>query len=310
MQGRVLQSTGSWYHVQTTNNDIVKCRIKGKFRLTKTKVTNPVAVGDRVTIEMEQGLSTGMITAIEKRQNYIIRQSPHKKHQRHIIASNIDQAVLIVTFSNPRTSLGFIDRFLLTAEMYHIPAAIIFNKYDIYTEKDQLKYEEASLVYESLGYTCLLVSAETGHNMEQFEALMQDKTSLVSGHSGVGKSTLLNVINPDLDLRTNDISQSSGKGMHTTTFAEMHQLSDATYVIDTPGIKEFGIVHIEPEEVGHYFREIQPLISECQFNNCLHRNEPNCAVKNAFIEEEIADFRYLNYLSMLENIEATNYWER
>ncbi len=299
---------GKWYIVQPENQDLptIECQIKGKIRLEELKTTNPIAVGDWV--EIEDG--TAMISKIYERDNYIIRQSPRHYWQRQIIAANLDQALLVLTFSNPRTSLGFVDRFLVTAEMYGVPTVLVFNKQDAYTEKDMEKYEEAKVTYENLGYTCLLISAETGFQLETLEAQMKGKVSLLTGHSGVGKSTIINYFMPDLDLSTNTVSKFSGKGKHTTTFATMHELGEDTYLIDTPGIKEFGLVYTEMEEVAGYFRELKPLVNECRFNNCLHRNEPKCAVKEAVANDEIAMSRYANYLHILDNIEEVDYWER
>lgn len=310
MKGRVLQSTGSWYSVITENKQKLNCRIKGKYRLQGIKATNPIAVGDWVELEIEEGLETGIISDVLPRTNYIVRQSPRKKHHSHIIAANIDQAILIITFSRPRTSLGFIDRFLMAAEMYDIPTVLVFNKQDIYNKKDTQKYEEANMIYTDLGYETLLVSAETGFQMDLLEAKMKDKASLVAGHSGVGKSTLINYLDADLELDTRNISKSSGKGMHTTTFATMHELPFGGYIIDTPGIKEFGLVHVEPEDAGHYFVEIREQIGNCKFNNCLHRNEPGCVIIKGVENADIALSRYLNYLNVLDSIEEVNYWER
>lgn len=312
MKGVVLKSTGSWYLVQIEGmEEPMECRIKGKFRLNDLDITNPVAVGDIVTVLAEEGQpGKGVITDIQERHNYLIRQSPRQKHQRHIIAANIDQALLLATFSQPRTSLGFIDRFLVAAEVYQIPVIILFNKSDIYTEEDTQAYKAAKALYADLGYPCLRASALTGYHIDKVKQLLASKTTVVSGHSGVGKSALLNNLQPDLGLRTQNISAYSEKGMHTTTFAEMFQIQGNTYIIDTPGIKEFGLVHIEPPELSHYFREMKPLLEQCRFNNCLHRNEIDCAVKKAFVKGTIADSRYMNYLNMLESIEEINYWER
>ncbi|OWY24909.1 ribosome small subunit-dependent GTPase A [Sphingobacteriales bacterium UPWRP_1] len=311
MQGIVLQSTGSWYKVLLPESGTeTECRIKGKFRQDELGSTNPIAVGDHVEIEMEAGLNTGTIIDILPRKNYIIRQSPRKKWQKHIIAANIDQAVLMVTFSEPRTSFGFIDRFLITAEMFHIPALILFNKYDVYTPKDRALCAEATHTYQNLGYKCLTVSAVTGHGVEEVKSAMKNKTNLISGHSGVGKSTLINLLMPELDLDTRQISKFSGKGMHTTTFACMYALPFGGFIIDTPGIKEFGVVHLEPEEVSHYFCEMRQLLPHCKYNNCLHRDENQCAVKKAFEDGLIAESRYNSYLRILSDIEGINYWER
>lgn len=310
MKGRILQSTGSWYIVQIADGKQMNCRIKGKFRLDGLKSTNPIAVGDWVKIRQEENLDTGIIEDILPRDNYIIRQSPRNKHRRHIIAANIDQALLIITFSKPRTSAGFIDRFLVAAESYHIPTILVFNKADIYKKKDKAKYEEAKATYEALGYTCLLVSAETGAGMDNLVTLMKDKASLIAGHSGVGKSTIINYLHPTLDLATRNISKVTGKGMHTTTFTTMYELPIGGYIIDSPGIKEYGVVHLAVEEISHYMPEMKDLLGKCQFNNCLHINEPVCAIKEALVNDEIAESRYISYLKMIEDLEAINYWER
>lgn len=312
LEGVVLQSTGSWYVVKTDKGAVVQCRLRGKMRLAEVKTTNPVAVGDRVRLVMETDTeeNTAQIEEVLARKNYIIRQSPRKKHYKHIIAANIDQAILIITFSQPRTSLGFIDRFLATAEMYHIPTLLVFNKIDIYRKKDHKKLEEAFITYSALNYPCLITSAITGQNMNDLKAAMKAKTSLLAGHSGVGKSTLINAISPGLDIRTKAVSKVTGKGMHTTTFATMHELDFGGYIIDTPGIREFGLVHLEPQELGHYFVEIKEHLSNCRFNNCLHKGEQDCAVFNSFMEGEIAESRYNSYLRILADIEDTNYWER
>lgn len=301
---------GKWYTVQPENPNLptIECQIKGKIRLEGLKTTNPIAVGDWV--EIEDG--TAMISKIYERKNYIIRQSPRHYWQRQIIAANLDQTLLLLTFSNPRTSLGFVDRFLVTAEMYGVSTVLVFNKQDAYTDKDMEKYEEAKETYEKLGYKCFLISAQTGFQLEQLEEQMHGKVSLLTGHSGVGKSTLINHFKPELELSTNTVSKFSGKGKHTTTFATMHELDfgEETYLIDTPGIKEFGLVYTEIEEVAGYFREFKPLINECRFNNCLHRNEPKCVVKEAVANGDIALSRYSNYLHILDNIEEIDYWER
>lgn len=299
---------GKLYTVQPENKNLpqITCEIKGKIRLEGLKTTNPIAVGDWVEVDE----NTGLINHIYERDNYIIRQSPRRYWQRQIIAANVDQALLLLTFSNPRTSLGFVDRFLVIAEMYGIDTVLVFNKQDAYTKKDFAKYEEAKETYENLGYKCLLISAQEGYQLEHLEEAMKGKTSLLAGHSGVGKSTVINHFMPNLGLSTNTVSKFSGKGKHTTTFATMYELEEATFLIDTPGIKELGIVYTEVEEVAGYFRELKPLIQECRFNNCLHRNEPKCAVKKAVEEGEIAMTRYANYLHIMDNIEERDYWER
>lgn len=312
MKGKVIQSTGSWYIVRTENGDEIECRIKGKFRLSKSKLktTNPVAVGDFVEIDTEAGLKTAIISKIYDRKNYIIRQSARHRFKKHIVAANLDQALLIITFSQPRTSLGFVDRFLLNTQMYDIPTVLIFNKQDIYTARDMARYKDAKALYERLGYDSLLVSAVSGHNITALQDLMKDKTSLIAGHSGVGKSTLINAIDSELDISTKEISVSSGKGQHTTTFATLYNIPAGGEIIDTPGIKNFGTVYLEPEEVALYFREMSDKLQECKFSNCKHVSERNCAVKDAINKGEIALSRYTNYLNILADIQNINYWER
>jgi len=301
MKGRVLKSTGSWYQVELEDGRHLPCRIKGKFRLDGIKHTNPISVGDVVTIELEAGTDNGVIKAIDERRNYIIRKSNNLSKQTQLIASNLDQAFLVVTLAFPKTSLGFIDRFLLTAEAYHIPAILVFNKQDLVLEELADYQEQVIAMYEKIGYTCLKVSARTGEGMNVLQALLRGKTSLFSGHSGVGKSSLLNAIEPGLGVKTAEISSYSLKGQHTTTFAEMHKLSMGGYLIDTPGIREFGLVDFEKTEYSHYFREIQPYIGKCKFNNCIHVNEPGCAVLDAIRAGEIPVERYGSYLSILNN---------
>ncbi len=300
MKGRVLRSTGSSYLVRLDDGRQVSCTARGRFRLDEEKTTNPVAVGDSVTVEFAEGV----ITTILPRTNYISRQSPRHKAARHIIASNIDQAFLIATIAQPRTSTGFIDRFLLTSEAYGIPAHIIFNKQDILKENDLKKQGKAMNIYRQIGYPVHLLSARSENDVEQIRNLMKDKTTLFSGHSGVGKSTLINAVHPGANLKTGDISEYHQKGMHVTTFAEMFELPFGGYVIDTPGIKEFGLLDIEPDELSHYFREMRDLISGCKFNNCLHINEPKCAVRQALEEEKIPAERYKNYLNIIRDCEA------
>lgn len=301
VEGRVFKSTGSWYLVRTKDGAFVDCRVKGKFRLDELNHTNPVAVGDQVMIEFEDSTGTAMITDILPRSNYISRQSPRLKHARHIIASNLDQAFLIATIAHPRTSTGFIDRFLVTAEAYHIKGHLVFNKQDIFSNKEKDKQEKITTMYESIGYPVHLVSAHTGLNMEELQAHMKNKTTLLAGHSGVGKSTLINFIHPGLDIKTSEVSKSTQKGMHATTFAEMFTLPFGGYLIDTPGIKEFGILDLEAEEVSHYYPEMVGLITNCKFNNCLHLEEPDCAVKNALNRGVIHHERYKNYRNIVED---------
>ena len=304
MKGTIIKSTGSWYTVMQEDGAIIECRIKGKFRIKGIKSTNPVAVGDKVEFTLENG--AGMITAIEERKNYIIRKSINLSKQSHIIAANIDQAFLIVTLVLPRTSTGFIDRFLVTADAYAIPVNIIFNKTDV-LDTDLLKLQKEMIsIYENIGYKCYEVSALKKENTELIKNLMRDKVNLVAGHSGVGKSTLVNAIAPGLNLKTASISSAHNKGMHTTTFAEMHPLSFGGFIIDTPGIKELGIINMTRQELSGYFPEMRALKNQCQFNNCLHVNEPKCAVKTAVEKGEISGSRYYSYLSILNSEEMKN----
>jgi ribosome biogenesis GTPase len=302
MEGIVLRSTGSWYDVRTPQGDSYKCRLRGKLRLKGFKTTNPVAVGDRVHFEIEDEASkSGLIVDIEARRNYIIRQSVHRTAHAHLIACNIDQAILIATLAMPRTSFGFIDRFLVSCEAYDVPAVIVFNKTDILTDEGLAYQAEIMDMYTSIGYRCLDTSVTKHYHIEEFRALLDAKISLLSGHSGVGKSSLINAIKPELNLKTSEISHYSQKGKHTTTFAEMFELWENTFIIDTPGIKEMGLVDISPQELSHYFPEMRQYLGECKFHNCMHVHEPGCAVREAFERGEIADTRYHSYLSMLEN---------
>lgn len=303
MKGIVMKSTGSWYTVMSEEHEKLECRIRGSFRLKGIKSTNPVAVGDHVTIEKEPGEGTAVITGVDDRKNYIIRKSTNLSKQTHIIAANIDQAFLVATLVMPRTSTGFIDRFLVTAEAYGIPANIIFNKADLYDAELNDYLEDLVAIYELSGYKCYIVSAFNEADIQTLLELMTGKTNLVAGHSGVGKSTLINALEPDLGLKTGVISETHSKGKHTTTFAEMFGLSNGGFIIDTPGIKEFGLVDIEKTELGHYFPEIRDRMNDCQFNNCLHVNEPKCAVRAAVEEGLIAESRYQNYLNMLNSEE-------
>jgi ribosome biogenesis GTPase len=301
MIGVVVKSTGSWYQVKTQDGNYVQCRIKGKFRLEGIKHTNPIAVGDQVDYEIETNNEqhTGVINKIHDRKNYIIRKSSNLSKQTHIIASNIDQALLVASLVQPQTSLGFIDRFIMTAEAYHIPTILIFNKADLYEGPLADILDETMSMYRKIGYQCLETSVANGKNTEQFKLMLKDKTTLVAGHSGVGKSSLLNSISPGLNLKTGDISNFSQKGTHTTTFAEMFELSFGGNIIDTPGIKEFGIVDFNESEISHYFKEMRPYITKCRFNNCKHLNEPGCAVKEAVGNGEIAQERFESYINIL-----------
>ncbi|EJF53818.1 ribosome small subunit-dependent GTPase A [Saprospira grandis DSM 2844] len=310
MQGTVIKSTGSWYRVQTPDHKVYDCRIKGKFRLKGYKLTNPVAVGDEVLFEQEKGLETGMIHKILPRQNYVLRRSTRQKHHQHLIACNLDQALLVVTLREPNVKLGFIDRFLLTTEAYSIPTYIILNKADLYDEDDLEMYEGLKILYGRASYQTRLVSAQTGEGLEELKLLLKDKRSLFSGHSGVGKSSLINALVPGFGLRTNEVSDYSQKGMHTTTFAELFTLPQGGEIIDTPGIKELGFLNLEPQDVAHNFPEIFEASKNCKYNNCLHINEPHCAVKAGLETGEIHELRYQSYLSIMEEIQEQNHWER
>lgn len=305
MKGVVYKSTGSWYTVKAEDGNFFECRIKGKFRIKGIKSTNPVAVGDHVIFEIEtKGDETiGIINKIEERENYIIRKSVNLSKQTHIIAANIDAAFLLITINNPPTFTKFIDRFLVTAEAYHIEAALLFNKIDVISEGDLLEVKMLIDIYESIGYKCLTISAKTGENIDAVKAAMKAKVSMFSGHSGVGKSTLINVIEEGINLKTSETSEQHQQGQHTTTFAEMYDLSFGAQIIDTPGIKGFGVVEIEKEELGDYFPEFFRLKQNCKFNNCLHIEEPNCAIKEALENGELAWSRYDSYIQILEGEE-------
>lgn len=301
MQGMVIKSTGSNYIVRVEGK-LYNCKLKGKLRLDGRKTTNPTAVGDLVDIELENE-TDGNITKIHPRKNYIIRKSLNLSKQAHILASNIDQAVLIATIVAPRTSLGFIDRFLITAEAYSIPAKIIFNKTDLLDEELLEMQQQTIDLYEKIGYPCFSVSSYEKKQIENLKEIFKDKLSLIAGHSGVGKSTFINALEPNLSIRTGQISSAHLKGMHTTTFAEIHPLSFGGDIIDTPGIKELGLVEMKKEEIGHYFPEMRARMGECKFNNCLHVNEPKCAVRNAYESGEISPERYESYLKILSGEE-------
>lgn len=298
MQGLVIKSTGSWYQVFAKDGQTYNCRIKGKFRIKGIQTTNPIAVGDKVEFELEPNAETGVINTLHERKNYIIRKSINLSKQAQIIAANLDQAFLIVTLASPRTSLGFIDRFLVTSEAYDIPTSLVFNKLDLFSEKGLEILAEYKAIYENIGYKCYEVSALKGTNIDLIKDLLKDKTTLVSGHSGVGKSSLINAILPGFDIKTGEVSEWSDKGQHTTTFAEMHTLPFGGYLIDTPGIRELGIVDIEKEELSHFFVEMRERLNQCRFNNCRHINEPGCAVVKAVEEGEIEVSRYESYLSI------------
>ena len=302
MTGIVYKSTGSWYTVKTPNGKFYECRIKGKFRIQGIKSTNPIAVGDVVEfdIETKNNTATGVIKRIEERKNYIVRKSVNLSKQTHIIASNVDQVFLLVTINNPPTFTSFIDRFLVTAEAYSINTVILFNKIDAYNEETILEVKYLASIYRKIGYKCIGISATTGKNIDKVKEMMLGKISMFAGHSGVGKSTLVNAIEPSLDLKTKEISNQHMQGQHTTTFAEMFDLSFDAQIIDTPGIKGFGVVDMEKEEVGDYFPEFFELKQDCKFNNCLHLKEPKCAVKDALENDEVSYSRYRSYLQILE----------
>lgn len=299
IKGRVFKSTGSWYTV-LAEGEFYECRLRGKLRLDDEKVTNPVAVGDWVSIEPENDKEAN-IKEVLPRENYIIRKSTRKKKHSHRLAANLDQAVLVVTLAFPRTSLGFIDRFLVSCESFRIPAVLVFNKADLLDQEALEYYEALKFDYQELGYKVLLVSAEENIGMEELKSALEGKTSLFAGHSGVGKSTLLNLISPHIDQRIGEVSESVGKGVHTTTFAEMFEAWKGTFVIDTPGIKELGLWDIGNEELSHYFPEMREYIGECKFHNCTHTHEPGCAFREAMEEGKIAPSRYESYLSILED---------
>ena len=308
MTGRVYKSTGSWYLVRDERGSFWNARLRGSYKIDRHTSSNPLAVGDWVDMDVEDDTQqTAIITVIHDRKNYIIRQTPGHKSQHNIIAANIDQSLLIATLKEPKTSQGFIDRFLVTSEAYHIPSIIILNKSDIYGQKEMEKYEAWKEMYDFIGYHLLLVSALNGEGLAGIMEILKGKTSLLSGHSGVGKSSFINAILPSRQLKTRDVSGWSGKGMHTTTFAEIHDLSEGSQIIDTPGIREFGLVDISRQELGHYFPEMRERLNECQFNNCLHMSEPGCAIKKAVSEGEIYEDRYLSYCRILDSIEEKEY---
>jgi ribosome biogenesis GTPase / thiamine phosphate phosphatase len=303
MQALVYKSTGSWYTMKDDSGRWWNGRIKGVLKLDDITSTNPIAVGDRVEFEPEnEGESSAIISKIFDRANYINRQSPRMKSQQHIVAANVDQCLLIATLREPRTSPGFIDRFLVACEMYHVKAAVLFNKADIYRKKEMDQFEKLRAVYEPIGYDVYLLSIKNGEGVDEVKSRLQDKTTLVSGHSGVGKSSFINAVFPEKNLRTQDVSGWSGKGQHTTTFAEMYELPFGGKLIDTPGMKEFGLVNVEKPELSGYFPEMRIRLNNCQYNNCLHINEPGCAIKQAVVDGEISEDRYVSYYNILESI--------
>lgn len=308
MRGLVYKSTGSWYTVKDAQGNVFNARMKGVFKIDDDITsTNPIAVGDEVEIEQETASDTAVITEMHDRRNYINRQSPRSKHQHHIVAANLDQSMLIATLREPRTSQGFIDRFLIACEAYHVPAIIVFNKSDLFRKKEMQLFEKWKEMYEDVGYKVLLCSTKDGTGLEEVKQLLRDKITLLSGHSGVGKSSFINYLLPDLKLKTQDVSGWSGKGTHTTTFAEMFDLPSGGQIIDTPGMREFGLVDISRQELSHYFPEMRNLLQDCQFNNCLHLEEPGCAIKKALEEGRIHAERYFSYCNIFDSIEERSY---
>jgi ribosome biogenesis GTPase len=307
MTGIVYKSTGSWYSVKDATGKFWNTRIKGVLKLDDITSTNPVAVGDVVDFNIETDEQAGIITKIHDRKNHINRQSPRHKHQQHIVASNVDQSLLLATIREPRTSQGFIDRFLVATEMYHVPAIILFNKMDVYKEKDQQQFAALKEMYEKVGYPVLGISIKLKQGVDEVEALLKGKITLLSGHSGVGKSTFINAVMPGSKIKTQDLSGWSGKGQHTTTFAEMFDLPGGGQVIDTPGMREFGLTGVDRQELSGYFPEMRSRLNDCQFNNCLHVNEPGCAVKEAVAEGEISEDRYVSYYNILESIQEQSW---
>ncbi len=303
MQALVYKSTGSWYQVKNEAGEEFKARVKGKFKIDGITSTNPIAVGDVVDIDKEDGEESIVITNIHERNNYITRQSPHNKHLHHIVAANLDQSILLATLKDPKTSTGFIDRFLVASEAYHVPAIIVFNKSDLYKSKEKEKFEQIKNIYEKIAYPVYSMSISEDAGVNEVKELLKNKTTLLSGHSGVGKSSFINTIFPENIIKTQEVSGWSGKGLHTTTFAEMFDLPFGGKIIDTPGMREFAMMDIEPHELSHYFPEMKTLINDCRFNNCMHTEEPGCAVKAAVEENRISAERYVNYLNILATID-------
>lgn len=306
MKALVYKSTGSWYRIKKDDGTFCDARVRGKLKTDDITSTNPVAVGDTVIISADEGGDT-MISDIVPRKNYIVRQSPQNKNLQHIIAANLDQSILMASLKNPRTSTGFIDRFLAASEAYHVPAIIVFNKGDLHRDKEKKQFEKIKATYEAIGYKVMLTSVITKAGLEDFQEILKDKQTLISGHSGVGKSSLINLFLSDQEIKTQDVSGWSGKGMHTTTFAEMYDLSFGGRIIDTPGVREFALMQIEPVELSHYFKEMKPLIGHCRFNNCLHTEEPDCAIKAAVADGTIEVERYISYLNILASLD-NNEW--
>ena len=303
MKGIVYKSTGSWYMVKGEDGHVYQARLKGKFKIKDITSTNPIAVGDEVGFEMEdEAENRTMITDLLPRRNYVNRISPANRRQHHIIASNLDQSLLIATIKEPRTSTGFIDRFLVTCEAFHIPAIIVFNKSDLHEEHETAVYEERKAIYEKVGYRVLLTSVEEEKGLDVLKETLYGKTTLISGHSGVGKSSIINAILEGVNIRTTEVSDWSGKGMHTTTFAEMYDFPEGGRIIDTPGMREFAIADITKDEFSHFFPEMKLRLNQCQFNNCMHINEPGCAIKKAVLDGEIHEDRYISYCTILDSM--------
>ena len=307
LNGVVYKSTGSWYTVKDNAGKFWSARIKGIFKIDEITSTNPVSVGDKVEVEENEVEQTALITKIYDRTNYINRQSPRAKHQQHIVAANIDLSLLLATLKEPRTSQGFIDRSLVASEMYHVPSIIVFNKADLHKRKEDEKFQQLKTMYEQIGYKVFLISVNDNVGVDELKEELKNRVTLISGHSGVGKSSLLNLIFPELKLKTQDISGWSGKGLHTTTFAEMFDLPSGGSIIDTPGMREFGLIGVSKQELSHYFPEMRERLVNCQFNDCLHINEPGCAIKEAVVNGEINEDRYVSYVNILDSIEEKSY---
>jgi ribosome biogenesis GTPase len=306
MKALVYKSTGSWYQIKDEAGVEYHARIKGKFKIDSITSTNPIAVGDWVEADEENGTGgerSPVITKIYDRTNYITRRSPHNRHMHHIVAANLDQSILLATLTDPKTSTGFIDRFLAASEAYHVPAIIVYNKSDLHKAREEKQFEKLKSLYEKIGYPVYLMSLQENKGFAEVRELLKDKTTLVSGHSGVGKSSFINSVFPDMDLKTQQVSDWSGKGLHTTTFAEMFDIPSGGRIIDTPGLREFAMMDIEPQELSHYFPEMKALLPYCRFNNCMHIEEPDCAVKKAVEENRISPERYISYLNILGSID-------
>ncbi len=308
-KGIIVKSTGSWYHIKDAHGTVYQARIIGKFRLNGLKLTNPVAVGDRVRFIIEEE-NKALIKEIDNRENYVVRQSPRKKHFLHLLAANIDRAILIMTIKSPNLKQGFIDRFLMMTEPYNIPVSIVFNKMDLHGEREERMFDYLRGIYEKIGYRTYKLSAKTGDNFDLLQEDLKGKTTLVCGQSGVGKSSIINQLLDDEVAFTDELSGFSGKGQHTTTFAEMYDLDEESHIIDTPGMKSLSFNHYTPKDIVHNFKELFQYSSQCKFSDCTHRNEPKCAVKQGIEAGEISELRYLNYLQLIEETEDQNYWER